>query len=234
MKITPKQKKSFQENLTGKKIKWSEFGEITIPKNDVHQEYQRLVHKPTELFFGFYHNEIFQSLHPNIGGWHVQFTPGENNTPIASRPAIKNWEAVMELFNTWSELLKLEIEAYDFLDKLSEFSITQSEPTTFPVDIEQLFKPSEETFIKEQLQQFGEKISGLNLLPEQLSELSIKLDYLNSRLDKKYPKVDWLNIFVGTVFSTLSSIGMENMKDPNVIEHLKLLFHTITGGRFLK
>ncbi|QSE98702.1 hypothetical protein [Fulvivirga lutea] len=234
MKITPKQKKSFQENLTAKNIKWGEFGVVTISENDDHQEYQRLVHNPTELFFGFYHNEIFQSLYPDIGGWYVEYSPGSNNTPIASHPTVKNWEAVMELFDTWSELLKLEIEAYDFLDKLKEFSRSQSEINNLPTDAEQQFEPSEEIFIKEQLDHFSEKVSKLNLLPEQLSEINLKLDYLNSRIDKKYPRVDWLNIFVGTIISTLSGVGMENLKDPSVIEHLKILFHTITAGRFLK
>ena len=235
MKITPIQKKTFHKILVANDIDWEQFDEIIIPKTDDHIEYSRLVHKPSELFFGFYHNEIFDSLYPNIGGWYVEFSPGERNVPLSSHPTVKGWEGVIELIKVWADLIKNEIAAFDFLNQLNKYHeakiINQG---VFEINKEDIFQKEEEVFIRNQLSEFNKKIEKLDIVQTQLIEIQKRIEYLNSRLDKQYPKVDWINIFVGTLVGSLTTEGIESIKDPNVIEHLKLLFHTVTSGRFLQ
>ena len=159
MRITPNQKKSFHDTLVAVDIDWGQFEEVIIPKTEDHGEYPRLVHKPTELFFGFYHNEIFESLYPQIGGWYVEFSPGEGNRPLSSHPTVNGWEGVMKLFKVWSDLMKKEIGAYDFLDQLNKFTQDQTKNKGLYDNIkEEKFEKEEEDFIKNQLIEFGQKI----------------------------------------------------------------------------
>lgn len=227
MKITPNQNKSFRDILVSVDIDWGQFEERIMPRTDYHAEYPRLVHKTTELFFGFRNNEV-------SGNWYVEFSPGDNNKTLSSYPITKDWAEVIKLFKAWSELMKREIEAHNFLNQLKKFSENQIGGQGLYDINENKFEKEEEDFIKNQLSEFGQKIEKIDSIQNQLSEIQKHIEYLNSRLDKKYPKVDWLNIFVGTIVSIITAEGMENLKDPSVVENLKLLFHTITQRRFLK
>lgn len=227
MKITPIQKKSFHDILVSVGIDWKQFKENIIARTDFHTEYPRLVHKATELFFGFRNNEI-------SGNWYVEFSPGENNRTLSSYPITRDWDGVIQLFKVWAELMKREIDAYDFLNQLKKFNENQIRSQGLYDINEDKFAKEEEDFIRSQLSEFGQRIIKIDLVQNQLSEIQKRIEYLNSRLDKKYPKIDWLNIFVGTIMSTLTAEGMESLKDPSVMDNLKLLFHTVTSWRFLK
>lgn len=228
MKITPNQKKAFYDILTAKGLDWDEFIENLVPETEDHQEYPRLFHRHSDLFFGFYHNLIFESLHPEIGGWYVEHRPGQNNMPLASFPTVKGWEEVLKLFRQWADLMLVEISSYNFFKDIKEFQEDLKNINLYKtIKREEPLTSKEEKFIRNQLKIFEEKLEKTDLIEEHLISLKQKFDYLNQRLDKKYPKIDWLNIFIGTIVSIIAIESIEAYKETGIMENLKELFYTI-------
>lgn len=234
MKITPNQRKSFYKIITDNNILWEDFNEVEISKKDHQPEYVKLVHLPTGLYFGFYHNALFERLQPHIGAWYVEFTPGEKNTPYFSKATNKDWKTVLNYFKKWVKLLNSELEAHSFLSQLEYFKKTLNTSSYTLAEYGTQFDNFEENYIRQELQELKDKIKELDLLREDSQKIQLKIDYLTDRLEKKYPKIDWLNIFIGTVVSSLTDGSFELIKEHSFIEHLKLIFNTLTNNRFLK
>ena len=230
MNLNPKQKKLFYDIFTLNDISWNDFEEIQVELEGLPHDGINLIHKPTQLFFLFGYN----SLSPTYGSgrWMVSFAPGQNNIPQTTIPSIISWDEVLRNFHIWVKMLKEQIEAHIFMEAVQQYKDSVNS-YTLDFSMEEPFKPNEEAFIKEQLLLIQDKLKDLDPLKEQVEIINSRITYLINRLDKKFPKVDWLNIFVGTIMSTMATEGIDLAKDPTIMDSIKLLFHTLSGGKFL-
>ncbi|CAD5254342.1 MULTISPECIES: hypothetical protein [unclassified Imperialibacter] len=232
MKLTPKQEKELAEIVLSNSIDWGNFEEVQVA--NAGKEYSRLIHKPTGLFFEIFHDVLFETVHQNMGGWHVYFTPGNDYSAYSSFELIKGWDNVKIIFKSWIALLQDEIQASEFLDDIQEFASTPTEKFDFSEDV--LLNEDEVSQLTTELLLLKQKIESLQGENQMVVQsLEAKIDYLISRVDKKYPKIDWINLAMGTIVSMFSSEASDFIKShPELFDHIKFFFHLVSNGKFLK
>lgn len=229
--MIPSQKKRICEVISELEFDWLDFSTEDIEdKADLIGS--KLLHIPTDLYFEFYYNKNFEGL--EVGPWRVYHSPGENYKPRDSHPAFNHtWEHVIKLLKAWLKLLKNEIDSQSFIDKMFAYQISGKENLNNGGLFDQPFSEDDSQIIRMQLNAFKTEMVDIENYGAEIAQINQKIDYLIDRLDKKYPKIDWINIFVSTVFQLLVSEGLEIAKSSVFIERVKLLFHLITGGKFL-
>jgi len=227
--MTPNQKKTFYEIITSNDLNWNEFSEKVDVRSEV--EYPRMVHTSTSLYFEFNFDANYQHLDVG-GGWTATLAPGENNTPKEFRMRMNSWDQIKDLITIWVGRLKKEIESYNFLNELESFRERFGNLKTSNFLTEEKFSDSDKQFIKDQLSIFKKEVRLQNgtVQEEKINFIDAKINYLIDRLEKNYSKIDWVNIFIGTIFSLIVTEGIEILKEPSVLKHLKFLFQTLVGG----
>ncbi|WP_339810615.1 hypothetical protein [uncultured Imperialibacter sp.] len=232
MKLAPKQKKELAEIVLSNSIDWNHFDEVQV--ENAGKEYIRLIHKPTGLFFELFHDVLFERAHQNMGGWHVYFTPGSDYSAYSSIELIKGWDNVKTIFKSWIALLLDEIQANEFLNEIKELAATQTDKSDFSET--KLLSENEVSRLTAELHSLKQNIDSLQHENQRVVQsLEKKIDYLINRVDKKYPKIDWVNLAMGTIVSMLSSEAGDFIKShPEIFDQIKIFFHLVSNGKFLK
>lgn len=228
--MTPAQKNKIFKVISEKELDWIDFSDENIESKG-NSIGSKLIHLRTGFFFEFYFVETHEGM--AFGEWRITHTPGRDYKPKELYLFVTSWEKLIEIFQVWLVLLKNEIDSQSFLDKLFSYQISFKENINRDIFSDQPFSDEESKTIRLQLEAFKIEVNNLQALDTEISQINQKIDYLIDRLNKKYPKIDMINIYVSTAFQLLVSEGLEIAKSPIFIERVKLLFHLITGGKFL-
>ncbi len=228
--MTPAQKNNIFQVISEKELDWIDFSDENIERKG-NSIGSKLIHLRTGFYFEFYFVETHEGM--AFGEWRITHTPGVNYKPKELHIFIISWEKLIEIFQAWLLILKNEIDSQSFLDKMFSYQILFKENMNREGFSDQPFSEEESDTIRLQLDAFKIEVNNLHVLETEISQINQKIDYLIDRLNKKYPKIDMINIYVSTAFQLLVSEGLEIAKSPIFIERVKLLFHLITGGKFL-
>ncbi len=230
--MTPSQAKSIYETITENELDWTLFIEDKTSSDENESNVTRIIHSPTGLYFQFSYSDAYENL--DIGPWGVVHTPGKDFRPKDSHLAfIKSWNQVISFLKSWLKILKQEIIAQAFIDRMLTYKIDLKDFSKQTGVVDELFTEEEKKIIIGQLNTFKDETNKLSFPKHEIEEINQKIDYLIDRLEKNYSKVDWTNIFVSIILSTMVTEGLEIVKSPLFVDKIKSLFHIITGGYFL-
>lgn len=228
--MTPAQKNNIFQVISEKELDWIDFSDENIERNG-NSIGSKIIHLRTSFYFEFYFVETYEGM--AFGEWRITHTPGVSYKPKELYIFITSWERLIEIFQGWLVILKNEIDSQSLLDKMFSYQVSFKENMDRDGFSDQPFSEEESETIRLQLDAFKIEVNNLHAFDTEVSQINQKIDYLIDRLNKKYPRIDMINICVSTAFQLLVSEGLEITKSSIFIERVKLLFHMITGGKFL-
>jgi hypothetical protein len=173
----------------------------TTKKNEV-----TLAMKDSKYFFRFVFEVSSNTLYIRA----VVFSPGEH-TPVENHAGYAQWGWVTESLLTWLNYLRREIEEPDKWKQVFE----AGKRISWESDEEdnKQFTFEEVKDIERSIELAKKQLEKLGLQNEQLKTLEKKLDYVADKA-KTLGKVDWKNLFVGTMigFIVQAAIPPETAK----------------------
>jgi hypothetical protein len=229
--MTGSQKKKLFEIISSHELDWTQFA-VTSIDGAKDEHISKISHSVTEMYFQFSYNPDYEGK--IMGPWKITHTPGANFKPIESHLSfINSWKEVEKIFIDWLLLLKLELESQSFFNQIisSKLNFNGFFYANYLIDEE--FSEPEKTVIKKELENFKLSIGRLHSVESDIYEINEKVNYLIDRLDKNFSKVDWTNIFISTIISTMFNEGLQIVKTPEFIYLTKSLFHFLTRGLYL-
>jgi hypothetical protein len=121
------------------------------------------------------------------------------------------WEGLLRAFGEWLEVVKYELEEPDFWKDLKPNTPLTTTPHNFSSDDH--FDSKEIVFLKDKLRQIENHIINTNdLAPKSIQVVKQTFIYLQGKAETS-TKIDWKNIFVGTLVSMLLSLAVDNASE---------------------
>ena len=162
---------------------------------------------------------IFQEM--DSGKHYATYSPGQETMKENHYPG--SWDGQLSYVRIWLGNIDRELKAPDRWGLLEE----ELKGINFD-DIKynnSKFTYQEYDVLKNKIEELKEKISKLDLVEEQLKEINEKLDHLLN-LAKNMNKIDWKNLFVGTIFSLIMQLSIDKTTGQAIFAHVKNLFAT--------
>lgn len=159
-----------------------------------------------------YRNSRYYYLFDHLDGKHLaEFSPGPAGLVQRSHPS--SWHDHRQHFSIWLNSLRQELEEPDLWLTNDEGSDQQMNLALIPLDV---FRPTTDNsaFVEQEIKGITRLLSAMGNAIRQSTDLSAeqhritreKLEYLEDAA-KKHGRIDWLNIFVGTMVNILSSLS---------------------------
>ena len=122
-----------------------------------------------------------------------------------------NWRYVLSCFGQWIVAVKDELDVPDLWDS----SFIKAASAMGGEDGDGEFTEAEKREVKKALKTLHSKVTSLpGFGAERAAKLEERLDYLEKKLDEHFSKIDWKNIFVGTVFHIYIAPWLEPFAGP--------------------
>jgi len=221
--MTEKQKIQFYEKVSQKNLVWDDFLFESLTPDRDSEIITRINFGKTNYYFQYIFNELTVEL--EVGGWLVEYTPGDNSQPIKSLLNHHSFSDVLKDFDDWLNNLIEEIEAKKFLESLNGIQIGIKNVFNSQISNDELFSEIEVKSITGILNEFRQQINSVISNDEQIKNINQKLDYLIERT--KYPKIDWLNIFVSTIIQFSIQGAIVVVSNWDLVIKLKDLFYNV-------
>lgn len=173
-----------------------------------------LKYKDTDYLFG-------TKIYPDYFEWVA--SPGLDY--LIEKHVVYSWNDVVVGFHYWLNYLNREIEQPDLwgeLERIKEFG-----------DIEYEVENTMQQFSYQETSQIEEGINNIRdyLIKEvkgnaeEVMKINEKLDYLIDA-SKRMGRIDWRNVFIGTVVNIITSVGL----NPEQVQVVAQLFQSAVTG----
>ena len=182
---------------------------------DLYAKATKLLFKNTGWYFQFEQNSQIRD-----GTHAAQYSPGKTTLKVDVYKT--NWSGIIKHFWVWLEYLKREITSEDKWSRLNR--LVESSRFNFTDDFNQLTFQEYENLV-EKIDVLKERISKLEIQPQQIEQINAKLDHI-TELSKKMTKMDWRNLFVGTIISILIQLSLSPEVGQQILDIIRELFST--------
>jgi hypothetical protein len=157
---------------------------------------------------------------------YVLYCPGLNEYEDEATPGT-DWQLVKAYFKEWLNNLKREIGQED---RWQSLALTLSKPPlSFAKAAKSPFTIQEYERVTAMLEAAQTQIQELDLEEEEIEVLQVKFDHL-ARMAKKLDKSDWQDLFVGSLVSSISAMGLAPQTAQSVWNLLRQIFNNLLLG----
>lgn len=157
---------------------------------------------------------------------YVLYCPGLHEYEDEATPG-PDWQLVIAYVKEWLQNLKRELGSED---KWQSLAVALSETKVdFTPAAKEPFSVQEYDQLLGRLEAAKEQIANSDLLEEEIEVLQVKFDHLG-RMAKTLDKSDWQDLFVGTLVSSISSMGLAPGAAQSVWNLLRQIFSNLLIG----
>ena len=196
---------------------------LTTQKNQLYDIIQNVGLNPAQFEFleirsEYYTSEMSTKIFYKGSNWYYIFeTLGENKIDVhySIYSPVKTTLIIREHHRTWP----LQIGNFvKWLENLKRESLTEDKWERLKIEINNVklsyendhnrFTVQEYEELQTQMGILKDRISGLELIPEQVEQINDKLDHLIT-FAKSLNKTDWKSLFIGTIINLIIQLSLE-------------------------
>jgi hypothetical protein len=152
----------------------------------------------------FKNTDYYFTFKSNIREFYVLYSPGSEQ--LNHMASVRSWLGAFNEFDGWLKYLKRESQQTDKWKELLDFSRdyiidNNNDQLNARFSYDEIINIQSNTVVAK------EKIKTLPLQQSQIDEINSKLDYLVEKA-KDHTKIDWKNLFVGTLIQTIFQLSI--------------------------
>ncbi len=171
--------------------------------------------------------DYFFQLAKFNSGCYATMCPFEDSFSV--QRVVTSWETVITLFKEWMSIVRIELNIDDKWARLnSAISEIDFENSTANTDNSK-FTAQEYIEVKEKIELLKQRISALDMLPEQLSVINNKLDGIAEQA-VHLGKFDWNSLLIGTVVTVAIQVGLPPEISKYIFVLIKNIFTSLLLG----
>lgn len=205
MRITNIQKKELSDHFRKLKLNIFDFESTG--------QYEEFKIKFKYDYFSF----VIIKQKPNI--YLIEYYSVDNKNGIS---AAVSWIDLLKHFYYWTKSLSAEINSPSGWESFENTCFLNDEYE----ELDKTFTEQEKYQTKKNVKSLREKVKSLDLSPELLLIIDLKLDVLSSKVDE-LSKFDWRSLFIGTFASLIMTFAIPPEASGMLWEHIKNTFNNL-------
>ncbi len=156
----------------------------------------------------------------------VLYSPGLHDFETEANPGT-DWYLVKAYFKEWLQNLKRELGLADKWETLA--MVLSNNRANFADAPTGKFSVQEYELLVSRLDEVAQRLPEAELGEEEIEVIRLKLERMKE-MGKNLDKSDWQALFIGTIVSTLSQLGLSSEAAQEVWELLKQIFNNLLLG----